>query len=136
MGPRLREFRLPTPSGRGGELTQPRAHLLADPCRHFRKKQPQVEKVIHLLSGLLRHVARAHQPRLVPLRHQLRDRNVLPHPPHRPRRRGRPQGLRGVSRRRLLHCRASAKKGESKNIDLTAAKAVCPHLFGCADSLD
>ena len=33
VGPRLRESRLLAPSGRGGEFTQPREHLLADPCR-------------------------------------------------------------------------------------------------------
>ena len=33
VGPRLRESRLLAPSGSGGEFTQPRAHLLADPCR-------------------------------------------------------------------------------------------------------
>ena len=34
MGPRLRESRLLAPSGRGEGcvFTQPRAHLLADPC--------------------------------------------------------------------------------------------------------
>ena len=32
MGPRLRESRLPSPSGREGEFTQPWTHLLADPC--------------------------------------------------------------------------------------------------------
>ena len=32
VGPRLRESRLPTPSGRGGEFTQPRARSFAQPC--------------------------------------------------------------------------------------------------------
>ena len=32
MGPGLRESRLLAPSGRGGEFTQPRAHLLAEHC--------------------------------------------------------------------------------------------------------
>ena len=33
MGPGLRESRLLAPSGRGGrEFTQPRTHLIADPC--------------------------------------------------------------------------------------------------------
>ena len=31
VGPRLRESHLLAPSGRGGEFTQPRAYLLADP---------------------------------------------------------------------------------------------------------
>ena len=30
--PRLREYRLMAPSGRGGEFTQPRDHFLAVPC--------------------------------------------------------------------------------------------------------
>ena len=49
MGPSLRDSRLLGPSGRGGEFTQPRAHLLAESCT--------VPKILRLIFSHISYAA-------------------------------------------------------------------------------